>query len=948
MSSTARKTHVLITDVGTYFGSELAKALIGAGCVVYGVGASRLSQHLLTSHDFTLLEIDLSQPLPSYLPQFDIIFDLSLLKNAKSSITQITNTSPQISNVITLTKRHLSSLFIAAPISTSPDFYDYLTGTDESLKDHINLLLIGDIYGPGMPNSEENRLSQLIKQATKGDKVILENEGLNYIYPTYITDAIYAVHKLAFEKTDKKIHYLVSESAKTTLSASYEIQNVARLALNKEIGLFFAGPEGTAQKEPQIEINTHEMGPGAKVNLAQGLKNTFQNFKLSGEQESSPSQSYIPKTATYQAVEKKTADVNTQKQQKQFKMPQIPSVNTSLSFKKVLLILLIVLALTTAKTSLDVYLGQKAVKAAQKSLTMGDFQSAKKQTDYAQKSFHAAHNKTRFIPIKNINNLLQGAERSAEAAGYFIDGAQTLAHDYSIIANPNAKNEGFDLETPSANFSKAYTTSTQAWLLIKDVSLPLANNKLQNVKVQLQALNTAAQRVYELTNLTNNLVGNGAKKTYLVLLQNNTELRPGGGFIGNFAIVQFDKGHLQNIQVEDIYTIDGQLKEKIQPPAPLKDKLGTDNYFLRDSNWSGDFTQNSRVERDFFKKETGQDVDGVIVMDLTLVQEILKGMGPISVPDYGQNITADNLFEKGEYYSEVGFFPGSTQKRDFFGALTRTMITKIVTDLQSPTTVNRQPTTNSLIALIQGAQEGLSQKHLMFTFDDPNLSGFAKTNTWDQPLPPLYFNPAEDTTQTRDYVALVEANVGANKVNRFLSRKVAYEMTVGKDADLVGKLTITYTNNSQADTWPGGKYVNYLRVYVPFAAGLFAYQNGDQSDLKLVEVTNQGSLTQLATYVEVPIKSTKVVTFTYRIPKNIKLETNPTYSVYFQKQAGTEKDPLEFKFNLPAYLTVKNVNPSSCHPELVSGSCPNYQGQNITINSDLSTDRQFTINLKKN
>jgi len=89
--------------------------------------------------------------------------------------------------------------------------------------------------------------------------------------------------------------------------------------------------------------------------------------------------------------------------------------------------------------------------------------------------------------------------------------------------------------------------------------------------------------------------------------------------------------------------------------------------------------------------------------------------------------------------------------------------------------------------------------------------------------------------------------------------------------------------------------------------------------------------------VEVPIKSTREVVFSYRIPKNIKLEKAPYYHLYVQKQAGTEKDPFEFKFNLPAYLTVKSVN----------GSDEQEGKQNLLLQTDLATDRQFEIEVAK-
>ncbi len=86
-----------------------------------------------------------------------------------------------------------------------------------------------------------------------------------------------------------------------------------------------------------------------------------------------------------------------------------------------------------------------------------------------------------------------------------------------------------------------------------------------------------------------------------------------------------------------------------------------------------------------------------------------------------------------------------------------------------------------------------------------------------------------------------------------------------------------------------------------------------------------------------PIKSTKEVSFTYRIPKNIKLETAPVYHLYIQKQPGTGNDPLELRFNLPSYLKVESVNGNSQEANL----------QNLLINTDLSTDREFEIEVTK-
>lgn len=939
------KTHILITDAGSFLGAELAKSLVAANCVVYGAGQAHLPQHLLSNRDFTLLEIDLAQPLPAFLPQFDTIYDLSSLSTAKRNLSQIPYISHETTNIISIAKTSGASVFVVAPVTTSHEFYDYLTKSDPDLKEKVSLFLVGDLYGPNMNLNQDNPLANLISQAIRSDKIILEHEGLVHIYPAYITDVTFALAKFSFGESSKKIRYLISEGAKSALSVAYSIQNAAGITLDKEIGLFFAGSQPQIFHEAEIKIDTASLGFSPKVDLSEGLKKTFQYARAKGVVVEPQSLPKIDFQGIYQHKSESQGKVDTDQPRAKIEFPR------GARFKKIILATLVIILLVLAKTGIDIALGIRNLNEAQKVASYGDFEKAKKYAKNSQKSLKAASNKVKILtypispvaanPIKKINNVFKAAEVGTSSLVNFIEGAQVLARDFRIIASQDVKNEGFDLEFPSASFKKAYQQSEQATSLLENSQVPsFLGARYENAQKDLARLHALSQRAYELANLTDDITGQGAKKTYLVLLVNNTELRPGGGFIGNFAEIIFEDGRLKDITVEDIYTIDGQLKEKIEPPQELKDKLGIDNFYLRDSNWSGDFEINAATARDFFKKETGKDVDGAIAIDLTLVQEILAKMGPVTLADYNEQITSSNLFERGEYYSEVGFFPGSTQKRDFFGALARKIVANILDSLKSSQTTNyQQQTTNSLpwLALVEASAEGLPQKHLMLTFTDPTIAAFIKTKGWNNPLPPVYFDPADDSGQTRDFVAIVEANLGANKVNRALVRNISYEMTIGRDADLVGSLKITYTNNSQAETWPAGKYVNFLRVYVPFAAGLFEYQNGDSTNLEEVQTATQGNLTVFSTTVVVPIRSQKEVSFIYRIPKNIKLEDAPTYSVYFQKQAGTERDPLEFKFNLPAYIEVKSVNGDE-----------QYKGQqNITISTDLSTDRQFEIEVAK-
>lgn len=958
-NSAQATTKVLITQIGSLLGFSLAKLMLSKDKKVYGLGKKAPPEEILKNPNFTLLDINLAQPFPSHIPQFDLIFHLlpesgqTLKKYPHSKLTHATN------NIILLAKQGLSKVILLAPITTSNYFYDRIT--DDKSRANIKLFLFGDIYGPNEPiihvkvqdsNNNysdhfysHNELTNLISQAQVADKVVLEDEGMRTVFPTYIDDAILAVEKYLDDLDSKSVRVVVSEDHKTTLRCAYSIQKVARIILNRELKMYFSGPEKQIEPQPHPVIRLEYLGFEPKVQLEEGLKKTFDYYKNSkeinkSEFQNDPTEKYS--TEPHHRINNLLTSKATQTKRIN---SRIPALVFGHSIKRILLIIVALIILSFAKTGLDIYLGLSSLQSARNALSSADFESAISNSQSAEKSFKAAANKFQILslPISSVlssktesmNMALYSAELGSSSLSNFTEGIQILATNLEIITSKDSSKKAVDTKGASANFKKAYTDSTKAFYLAQIAQQgKIFTNRLQAAQTTFQDLSGFSSTALELVNFLNDITGTTDEKKYLILLQNNTELRPGGGFIGSFGEIVFKDGRLKEISVEDIYTIDGQLKEEIDPPIQLTEKLGVEQLFLRDSNWSLDFAVNSATARDFYKKETGREVDGVIALDLSFIQDLIEKIGPVKLADYNEEISAQNLFERGEYYSNVGFFPGSSQKRDFLSTLTRTLINKIITSLSSASQNNQNV---PWLELINTTRQALSQKHLLVSFDNDNLSTLIKTKGWNNAMPPIYFDPADDSLETRDFLALSEANLGANKVNRYIERKIDYQMTIGRDADLVAKLKIVYKNTAQADTWPAGTYVNFLRVYTPFATSLFDFQNGEGNNLEDVEVTNIGSLTVFSTFVEVPVLQTREVIFTYRIPKNIRLEKAPTYNLYVQKQPGTGQDPFSFTFNLPNYIKIEAVN----NDEQYLGD------QNITIETDLGTNRQFDIEVVK-
>lgn len=940
------KIEVLITDVSSYLGANLAKNLLGESVAVYGIGRHHFPKQLLAQKHFTLLDIELSQPLPTNLPRFDVIFHIFAPNYHAQQ-----KTSPILRNLLNLCAKGFSKVVLILPVESDPNLIEFLLERAGDLNGLLSFHLIGDIYGPWMNLGEKNILGTLISQAAASDKIILKNDGQDILYPSYISDIVKFLTLSAQESETapkNNLEVVCSSDPQTALNLAYTLQKVVSLSLGRDIGLYFDREPGSGFK-PSFQLHVHRL-PGA-VQPEEGFALTLRS--LAPVQSSTMHQKlpgyktlFTPPLPMQQAVPKdgKLAKIKNIKPKigRLGHRPKIPHGLPHSKFKTVLLAASAVVILFIAKGTWDTTLGLSDLKSAKAALETANFKQAALKADSASGHLKKAQGKIETIvkPLslvfphepESVENALTSLVKSAQSITALARGGEAFSQNIAKITT-SGNTQKLDIETPQVNFKAAADYAAEAnlyaSLAAKDSFFKKSSQKLQ---VSTQTLNNTAAAAYQLTNLLPYITGTGSR-TYLLLLQNNTELRPGGGFIGNVGLVEFESGRLKNVSVEDVYNIDGQLKEKIEPPPQLKDRLGVQQFYLRDSNWSPDFAQNASLARDFFKKETGKNVDGTVALDLSFMEELLKATGSIKLQDYDEEINSENLFDRGEYYSEIGFFPGSTQKKDFFGALSRALINRLIQTFSD----QQSAVEGSVIKLVEVLQSGLSQKHLMLNYDDSVLASFVQTQGYNHPLPPINYNPADDSGETRDFLALSEANVGANKVNRYIERKISYDMTIGRDADLIAKLTISYTNNSQAETWPGGKYVNYLRIYVPNASTLTHYQNGTSTDTKEVTAASYGNLTVFSAFVEVPVKSTKEVTFTYRIPKNIKLETAPTYSLYVQKQPGTGLDPFTFTFHLPNYLEATKLN----------GEDQNPPAQNLELKTTLETDREFTVEVKK-
>ncbi|TSC53918.1 MAG: hypothetical protein LiPW31_289, partial [Microgenomates group bacterium LiPW_31] len=355
-----------------------------------------------------------------------------------------------------------------------------------------------------------------------------------------------------------------------------------------------------------------------------------------------------------------------------------PKPTTHLPLLIPILLLFIILSYPFTSLAFQSFWGARNLKKAQQAALSGDFNQMIKTARVAEECFTAGKaNVARLGPLFNYVGL---EEKILHWEKLYDLGKKTSGGlvDLGSAATTGGQLLGFVLQNKSLDVQQS----------IGQIKLELdeAYEKLSLVEPQIED-QKLRQQINEVKNLIlfgqkgvlliPDLIGLNKRQVYLILFQNNMELRPTGGFIGSFALLTLDQGRLVDFEVQDVYWADGQLKGHIEPPPALKKYLGEAGWYLRDSNWDPDFPTSAARADWFLEKETGRTVDGVVGINLEVAKNILEAIGETELSDFKEKINSKNLFERAEYHSETNFFPGSTQKQDFLGSLTRALFEKI-------------------------------------------------------------------------------------------------------------------------------------------------------------------------------------------------------------------------------------------------------------------------------
>ncbi len=443
------------------------------------------------------------------------------------------------------------------------------------------------------------------------------------------------------------------------------------------------------------------------------------------------------------------------------------------------------------------------------------------------------------------------------------------------------------------------------------------------------------------------LLGADAGRIYLVLAQNNHELRATGGFLSGVGELRIEGGRLVSVDFRDSYAVDNfQVPHDVAPPD-FQALLSGELVFFRDTNWDPDFPTSARTAMAVYARDQGVEADGVLALDLDALRYLLEAVGPVEVPGLPDVVTAENVLQT--IQAEWGDSSGGgadlewwAQRKDFMGPLAIALLQRLVGGENL-----------EVVRLAEAVRRALDEKHVLVYASDMDAAALVHDLHWDGAMPAL--------EGAGDVLAVVDTNVGFNKVDANVDRAIRYEVDLGTEGAPVARLTLTYHNRSPEHGEPcsreprygdgyadlmTGCYWNYVRVYVPagsrWLAGnggslpAAAGQDGGNEGPGPAPIANgetAGRWSVWASFIELAPGEEQTVAFAYELPARVishDSDGSAAYRLHVQKQAGTMSVPLEVKFTLPA-----GAGPVSAAPAELARS--------RAVATDLRVDREFEL-----
>lgn len=581
--------------------------------------------------------------------------------------------------------------------------------------------------------------------------------------------------------------------------------------------------------------------------------------------------------------------------------------------------------------------------------------------------------------IPSVNAKLSGAEKlvplaveGTQAGIYACDALKTLV---TGLKNPLGASGG--LTSADANqiisdvdqVESLYGQMAPQIMALTQADLTLAPSlwpTITSVQTKLPQITQMMNDLGGLAHALPGLLGIGAPSSYLVEVLDSSELRPTGGFIGNFGVLTLTNGRLDSgFHISDITLIDSsnkfdnaRFKSYIQIPAKynwLRAVFVDPNsasWSLRDSNLDPNYPTVAQYALQLYpellpfaqanlraQKSTLQLYDpaksgqfaGVVTLSLGFFAQALNTTGPLRIdqPGIHETVTSQNFVAKIHSYALGANATGPDDKACGVTSCSKVFTSAVVKAFMDKVKSNLPLYVAKLGKLFY---DSLKTKDVEVFLTSPDA---------EKSLQTLNIAGTVAAPATGDSLFQVDANIGANKDNAFLK----YQMSDVISLDVAGNAThkLDWSYNWPRDpatlkeTFPAGgiDYSAYSRVYTPPRSILISEDGLDRfgSDMEFSRLAFHGNVTD-------SYGQTSSYALSWKVPNAVTSDSaGYHYHLTLQREAGIVW-PLKLTINLPA-CGIASGAPSVSG--LTSQNTVYSTGNSVVISGPLTQDAQVQI-----
>jgi len=344
------------------------------------------------------------------------------------------------------------------------------------------------------------------------------------------------------------------------------------------------------------------------------------------------------------------------------------------------------------------------------------------------------------------------------------------------------------------------------------------------------------------------LLGIGVAANYIVISLDHSELRPGGGFQGNYGVLSLEGGKQSKdhpLSLRDVYLLDTKyfhnpevnhakdtnsfpdcVNNGPQPPDyywwwPYQ-RLGTCdfNWGLRDSNLSPDFPTNARTAIQTFQYVQDEipnngPIAGVVTFTPTLIEDMLAATGNLTVQGWSLadckplniTVTPDNL-EATIHAQQLltGACQDQNARKGFTHQLSVLLLDRI-----------KHLDKSKLKDLFNIVAQAIKHKDLQVYLTDPRAELLLRQLGL----------ASEVSRGSGDSVFVNDANMGGNKANTYITQHQTDVVTLLPNGGAIHHMQIATTYDKKGSIFSGTtESVDYQaieRVYMPGDATILGY-----------------------------------------------------------------------------------------------------------------------------